>query len=394
MNLALARRAFAKAKRILLRQQPKEKPLFYTAPRAGRSKRVLLHYKTDSFANARLAETYAHTNFWEVIELVRILNSYGFEVDVLDRSHHSWKPEGDIYDLVISNASGNSGQYFIQFAPLLPRAKKIFYALGPAPDIANTLVLGRYARHTDIPPMRVMDKADLPACMALTDYIFCLDDNGFSTQSYARENKPIFRISPSLSPRCHFDPEFIKTRDTKNFLCFTGDGFIAKGVDLLVEAMEDLPKDFHLYIAGPPSEQAFFEKYNAKIEQLGNIHYVGFLEIGSPAHLDLVKKCAYVILPTAAEGLATSVATSMKFGMVPILTFECGVDASSCGFYCSSHVPEMVSSLRALMQSCATLSPQEYKEKVYKTVEKSAEYGQSAFTQSWNRALSSILEEI
>ena len=41
-----------------------------------------------------------------------------------------------------------------------------------------------------------------------------------------------------------------------NFLCFAGNGFICKGVDVLIEAFLQTP-DLNLSICGPNTEKAF-----------------------------------------------------------------------------------------------------------------------------------------
>ena len=55
--------------------------------------RVLLYYKTEPLYNRELVNSYEHTNNWEIIEIVRILNAYGFVVDVVDRALNNFEPE-------------------------------------------------------------------------------------------------------------------------------------------------------------------------------------------------------------------------------------------------------------------------------------------------------------
>ena len=45
---------------------------------------VLLYYKTSPFVFS-FFDQYTHTNNWEVLAIVKILNKLGFWVDVLDR---------------------------------------------------------------------------------------------------------------------------------------------------------------------------------------------------------------------------------------------------------------------------------------------------------------------
>ncbi len=369
-------------------------PDFYKVPRKGLAKKALLHYKIDSFIRPQLAESYKHTNFWESLEIARILNRYGYEVDVLDRSNKTFIPRPDEYDLLISNASGNSGARFVDLASRMHSAHKVFYALGPNPDIANQLTLDRYARYPDITvPMRVMDQINITECMKYTDAIICLDDNGFSSESYQQFGKKLYRISPSASPKCYFSNDFIQNRDRKSFLCFTGDGFIAKGVDYLVQAFLKLPSEYQLYIAGPNSDTEFNKKYRHLIDRSPNIKYCGFLEIGSKDHINLIHKCSYVILPSAAEGLATSVTTSMKYGLVPIVTYQCGVDVKDFGVYLDADLSNLTDQIISVVQECGQLDNNQYKERVLKTVQHAVNYSQASFTFSWEKAMVNIIQD-
>jgi glycosyltransferase involved in cell wall biosynthesis len=369
-------------------------PDFYKVPRKGFAKKALLHYKIDSFIHPQLAESYKHTNFWESLEIVRILNRHGYEVDVLDRSNKTFIPAPDEYDLLISNASGNSGSRYVTLASQMQSAYKVFYALGPNPEIANQLVLSRYIRYPDITvPMRVMDQVNIRECMKYTDSIICLDDNGFSSESYEQFEKKLYRISPSASPKCYFSYDFIQNRDRKSFLCFTGDGFIAKGVDYLVQAFLKLPSEYQLYIAGPNSDVEFNKRYEHLIGRAPNIKYCGFLEIGSREHLTLIHKCSYIILPSSAEGLATSVTTSMKYGLVPIVTYQCGVDVKDFGIYLDSDLACLTDQIVSVVQECGGWDADQYNERVLKTVQHAVNYSQASFTYSWEKAIVNIIKD-
>lgn len=361
---------------------------------ADSPRRALLHYKIDPVIDARLQGKYHHTNNWEVPELVRILNGFGFMVDLVDRSNRKWMPE-DRYDLLISNASGNSGKLFPVYAARMPRALKIFYALGPEVGDANARVLDRYTYLTErtgqeLSAMRVMESVDIGACMAVSDAIVCLDDNGYSTGTYRDYPLPIHRIAPSASPRATFDPRWMTSRSRSTFLAFTGDGFIAKGVDLLVEAFAQIP-DARLVIAGPNSDTAFWKLFGERIRQAGNIEYEGFLQVGGDRYRQLMARCSWVILPTAAEGLCTSITTTMRSGLVPISTFESGVALDGCGYRLVSDPRQLIEDIRTAVTQLAHASDDEYARRVGATLVKAQDYSQAAFTQSWCTALAAVL---
>lgn len=148
---------------------------------------VLLYYKTAPFWNKSLTLTYQHPNNWEIIEIVRIFNTLGFVVDVIDRSIDYFLPENK-YVLFLGIGSGDSGKNFPKYAECLSDAVKIFYATGAEPEISKQNVYKRYIdlklrRGVYLPPMRVREKVDIYRAMELTDYIFCIG-NEFSISSY------------------------------------------------------------------------------------------------------------------------------------------------------------------------------------------------------------------
>ena len=137
---------------------------------------VLLYYKTSPFVFS-FFDQYTHTNNWEVLAIVKILNKLGFWVDVLDRDIDlaDVKKIEDKYDLFIGLGAGNSGKYFANLAGKLTKAKKIFYAAGPEPELSNQLVLDRYKyfkiRHpgSDVKLRRMITEVDIEKAMANTE---------------------------------------------------------------------------------------------------------------------------------------------------------------------------------------------------------------------------------
>ncbi len=120
--------------------------------------RALLYFKTGWFLKKKNNLEYRHTNEWEIIEIVRILNTLGFVVDVIDRGALNFKPD-DKYDLFIGIAAGDSGRYYKKYAELLPSAIKVALCAGPEPKLSAQLTRKQYARFnlrykSNLPTMR------------------------------------------------------------------------------------------------------------------------------------------------------------------------------------------------------------------------------------------------
>ena len=356
--------------------------------------KALLHYKTEPLFNPLLVKHYVHTNNWEIVEICRILHYAGFQVDVVDRSEREWMPE-DEYSLFIGSGSSGSGWRYPYYASRMPSALRVFYATNSEAERAKARVLARYAAfetRTGVAasPMRVPDNVDIEASMSLTDAIICFDSNGYSSGSYERFGLPIYRIVPSTSPAVRFDPAWMAGRISRSFLCFSGNGFIAKGVDVVVEAFAGMA-DLTVHIAGPKDDVAFWEAYGEVIESCPNVIYEGFLDVRGRKFNELCGECSFVILPSSSEGACTSVATAMRAGLVPITTYETGVDDGRVGFLLPSDDSDPVGAIIDTVSRASQMDRDSYWRKVQATLTASAMFSQEGFTATFRKALFDVL---
>ena len=352
--------------------------------------KALLQYKTDPLFNPRLATRYSHTNNWEIIEICRILHCAGFWIDVVDRQECDWSPD-DEYALFIGNASGRAGWRFTHYADRVPSARRILYATSPQADLAASLMRARYEAfesRTGIcaPRMRIPYNIDIQSIVTSSDAIFCFDANGFALESYRKFGLPLYPIVPSTSPKVMFQQTWLASRRRKAFLCFAGDGFVVKGVDLVVEAFSTM-SDLSLYIAGPRSDFGFWEAYGNVIASSPNISYEGFVGVSDRRFRDLCGECSYVILPSSSEAACTSVATAMRAGLVPITTRATAVDDGSAGYILASGANELIDAIRETAFALSRTGIDDYSNRVRATLRASAAFSQAGFSVALSDAL-------
>lgn len=358
-------------------------------------KHALLYYKTEPFVMPWKLSGYRHTNLWEIVEMVRILNRYGYVVDVVDRDDKKFVPE-DVYDLFLGLGAGQSGKQFSKYAKKMPRATKILIAAGPEPGLSNKLVFDQYARFNQrhgckVPAMRIRGDLDFESFTRDTDYFMPIGEkHTFSPQSYMALGKPVLNYLPSTSPAIRFLPEWLKTRSRRAFLCFAGDGFICKGVDVVVDAFADMP-DAEVYICGPHSEPAFFEVLGAKLAAAPNIRYEGFIKVGGARFEELVAKCAYVVFPSSSEGCATSIATVLRTGLLPVVTRETGIDIDQFGIYIDGEKENLVEETMSACRKAMEISDSEYRQRVWDCLKDSSKYTQASFTDSFEKVVLEVL---
>ena len=357
--------------------------------------RVLLYYKTGWFLKNNNNLEYSHTNEWEIIEIVRILNSLGFVVDVIDRGVSDFSPI-DKYQLFIGLAAGDSGKHFKKYAELLPSAIKVALCAGPEPKLSAQLVREQYARFnlrhkSNVPTMRE-PTIDFDSFAKSSDALLVIGEEGqFCYESYKRHNMPVYNYLPGCSSEIRFVHQWISMRDRTKFICFAGDGFICKGVDLVVEAFSRHP-ELTVHICGPDSERAFFDLLGDTIKNSKNIFYEGFVSVGSKKFEDLASSCSFSIFNTAAEGVATSIASVMIAGLVPIVNYETGINLDTIKLGIKENSDRLKSTEDAIIMA-SSLSDRDYKDVVMKTILESKKYTQQSFSTSFKSSVSKIMQD-
>jgi glycosyltransferase involved in cell wall biosynthesis len=155
--------------------------------------------------------------------------------------------------------------------------------------------------------------------------------NDFTIKTYSYANKPYFR---TYNPACLTFP-WLQDKDfdscRKRFLWFGSDGLVHKGLDLVLEALVNMP-DMHLTVCGPVDKEKDFERaYYKELYETSNVETIGWVDIGSADFMKIVKSCIGIVYPSCAEGQSGSVVTCLQTGLIPIVSYESGVDVEDFG---------------------------------------------------------------
>lgn len=314
-------------------------------PRTPQGK-VLLSYLIDPFLVDwdRLPPTdpiHWHSNAWECRQIAQTFLDLGYAVDAIGSSNRSFQPASD-YAVLIDLRHNME-----RLAPLVgDSCLKIFHV-----DVANT-VFGNMVenqRLLDIQrrrgvtlmarrleaPNRGIEAAD---CAIVLGNAFTMD-----TFRYAR--KPMFPIplSSNLNVAWPADKDFDACR--RNFVWIGSRGLVRKGLDVVLEAFADMP-DLHLNVCGaigsvgarsrPGAElvlEADFEQeYRKELYELPNIHTLGWMDTAGEKFQALARQCLGMAYASAVEGQCGGVITCMHSALLPIISYECGVDVHDFGF--------------------------------------------------------------
>lgn len=362
------------------------------------NKHVAMYYKTEPFYTD--INRYVHTNNWEIYKAVEILASLGYSIDLIDRSNHDWKPSKE-YDLFLGLGVGNTGRLFSEYSRRSKAKKSVLLSMGPQPDISNKLVLERYSdfeKRTGhyAKPMRLVDMVigdKFKEIESHADFVFNIgekDNNSFKSLKNYGSGMKVLNFFPGISPRVKFENSWLSSRKRNNFLCFAGNGFICKGVDILVESFLKNENN-NLHICGPSSEKSFFDYYGEKIQNSKNIFYHGFIEPGAEKFNELSALCAYVIFNSAAEGCCTSVATAMKSGLVPVINPWTGINIDSSVGISINEDGNKIENTMIAIEKAINVNVEDYKELTINTLNKSTLFSQASFEKSYLSCIQKVI---
>jgi glycosyltransferase involved in cell wall biosynthesis len=177
-------------------------------------------------------------------------------------------------------------------------------------------------------------------------------------RTYQHTNKPLYRLPVSTtiqlpSPK---DKDFDACRN--RFLWFASGGMVHKGLDLALEAFAGMPA-YHLTVCGPVQREKDFEQaFYKELYETPNIHTIGWVDTASPTFAEITSKCVGLVYPSCSEGQSGAVVECLHAGLVPIVSYESGVDVHDFGVTlktCS------IEEIRDEVQRMAKLPPQEIK---------------------------------
>lgn len=292
---------------------------------------VLLSYVTHPFViTKKELDSSPHTNPWECLEIADIFLERGYAVDVIDWTDTSFKPK-KYYRAIV-----DVHQNLERLSPSLPKdCIKIFYITGAEWSYQNNAEmkqLEEFERRTGqkLVPRRQIAPANN---IGFADYATSLGNN-FAKDTYLgtdKLKKPIVSIpllsTVSFPTPAHKNFSAIK----KNFVWIGGGGAIHKGLDRILECFKKLP-DYRLTVCGPvESEKDFFDFYHKELYDTKNISFVGRVNVRGEQFKKITENSIGLIYPSISEGQAGSVITGLHAGLIPIVTYQSGVDVLPFG---------------------------------------------------------------
>ncbi|MBC1237652.1 glycosyltransferase [Nostoc sp. 2RC] len=268
-----------------------------------------------------------HTWYWEVWQIAQTFLDMRYNVDVIQFHNDKFVPEKN-YAFFIDIRHRMEA-----LAPKLNKdCIKVFHV-----DIANMVFRNaaecnrllelQQRRGITLTPQR-FETPNLGI-----EYADCATvlGNDFTVGTFQYANKPMYRI-PISTPIVYPYPEqkdFAAVR--KNFLWFGGSALVLKGLDLVLDAFAQMP-EYHLTVCGPISNDKEFEKaFYKELYETPNIHTYGWIDVSSPEFIQVTNNCLGLVYPSVSEGQSGAVISCLHAGLIPILSYESGVDVHDFG---------------------------------------------------------------
>lgn len=296
-----------------------------------------------------------------------VLAALGFAVDVVDYNSEfniTYSP----YDLII----GFGGAFSRSFSATHFRGKRILHMTGANPNFSNEAEARRSRNLWErqgviLAPQR---EAYWPWIFSAinADAMFILGNN-WTLSTYDRLNQNMHLIPvPYVAPVEQEITEKDFSKTNRNFCWFSGRGAVHKGLDLLLEAVDDLDNNFHLDVCGPIDQEVdFVTLYKDFLFANPRVSFHGFVDVGSEKMRNIISNNTFIIFPSCSEGAASSVITCMAAGLIPIVTKESGIEIGDFGILIECPT---VSSILKTMLLASSMS----REKIELRSRKSSDY--------------------
>jgi len=327
-------------------------------------KKVLLSYSTYHFNKKNYT---AHTNYSESLIIAKVFDNLGYIVDIFN-NRNNYNINFDDYDIIFGG-----GALMYKSLEARTSAITIYYGTGSHPwqctDASLKRVLEFYNK-TNYIAMKSTRMQDINAGLAasLCKYVLCIGNEQTKKTFIDNHCKNVSMINPTFHSLKNIEVINKESNSKNNFLYFGSYGLLHKGLDLVIDAIKKFP-DCTLHICGYVDRE---KDFISKLDFPDNIVVHGFIDIESKIFKDLSRKCAFTILPSASEGIATAIITGMGRGaMIPIVTKECGIDLDDFGIEIEKLT---VKSVEMSIQESLNLSEVEIDKRSQASQQKAYEY--------------------
>jgi len=331
-----------------------ERRLVSCKPKIPAIGNVLLCYNNHAFfAKTGDPLLTKHSNRWESWQIANTFLDLGYRVDIINENNDRFVPTKN-YSVFVGNRIN-----FHRLTKLLNEDCIRILHLDTAHWLFNNMAEGR--RLEFLQRRRgfvLLPQRNISPNLAIEHAAYAtILGNEFTIDTYKYAKKPLFRVpisTPVVYP-WRDNKNFGRVR--KNFLWLGSEGFVHKGLDLVLEAFAQMP-DYHLTVCGPiHTDKEFQNAYRDELYNTSNIDTIGWVDIGSRDFVNIATDCLGIVFPSCSEGGGGGVITCLHAGLIPIVSREASVDVDeSRGLILKR---SSVEEIKASVQSLSALTTQQ-----------------------------------
>jgi glycosyltransferase involved in cell wall biosynthesis len=292
----------------------------------------------------------SHTRYWEALQIVKTFQELGYHVDIINFNNNTFVPQRN-YTFYVDNRFN-----FERLTPLLNKeCIKILHG-----ETAHILfhnaaesqrLLELYHRRGTTLRARRWESPNKASEYA--DYITVFG-NEFTLKTYQHSNKPIYLLPISTTVLLPWPENKNIDACRKRFLWFASGGMVHKGLDLVLEAFAKTP-EYHLTVCGPvQKEKDFAQAFYKELYETPNIHTYGWIDTESKDFQEIANNCVALVYPSCSEGQSGAVVECLHAGLIPIISYESGVDVHDFGRILKTSAIEEIRNAVQLVSSLPT----------------------------------------
>ncbi len=328
-----------------------------------------------------------HTNIWQSLKMAHTFVELGYEVDVIHWTNNDFIPTKNYSFFVdvrwnLERLAALLNKDCVKIMHL-DTAHILFHNAAEF----NRLLQLQQRRGVTLKPKRF----EMPNLgIEHADYATATG-NDFVVDTFAYARKKTFKLpSPCAISMDKPQKNFQECRT--RFLWFSSSGLVHKGLDLALEAFAAMP-DCHLTICAPiEGEREFVATYHKELYETPNISTIGWVDIDSEQFRQIANSCVAIVHLSCSEGGAPAIKTCMHAGLIPVVSYESGVDVDDFGYCLTDCSIEKITDLIGMI---STLSCKELEGKSSESWEFARRhYTRDHFSHEYRRVILEIVQEV
>ena len=292
-------------------------------------KKALLYYKcTPKFINSKIG-----TTEYQSLSIAKAINKAGYVVTVVDRKL-IFNVEKKYSLFIGAFNTGGFDNFNHILKQLKTKTKVIGLSTGANPNFMKKEFEKRRKmfferNHINIKHMTRYSSINFNHIKKKLDHLIYFGyKKGFVYNSYKTFKNKI-DIQPCISDNIKIKNKTIGRNTLKNFIYYSGSGFLHKGLDLVIEFFIKNPQ-LKLFICSASYEKQFLKFYN--LSKFPNIKYEGNVKEDSKKARNMFKKCGFIISMNCSGGGSAALAVGRRYGLIPVVWKNEDCNPKACFF--------------------------------------------------------------